>query len=422
MSTELRDLLELASEDLPEVDLADRAWAVAAAERRAVRRRVLLGAGGLAAAGTLATVLAGRDRTATAPAVTATGAAGRLDERLVGELRVSSAPLPADEEALPTYPDSDVLALPPVLGTGESRPLPVLGPDGIAGTNASVRAVLLVHTAQGGYQPVVYLPRGEPRHLHAPGMLLEPVEGGRGGAGPVLGPRTIDDERHRVVVAQPRKVAVLDVRDASVTEIAVPDDTLVHAGWAHDGRTVVTRGLATSWLVDTVTHAVRRSPGPVASGWGAFSPDAEGRMLLLSFSSEGALTATRPVPDVAAVPYGEPVANLELWTAGGVVLDPLVAAALGRSQGVLAAQDDLSISPRLLAAPAVDAVPERAYRPLGWGPRDTLVLESRSADRPSGEQRRRLLAWDVIGARLWRVAEVEAAVDVPSGFSGLYAI
>ena len=144
-------------------------------------------------------------------------------------------------------------------------------------------------------------------------------------------------------------------------------------------------------------------------------------MLLLSFSSEGVLTATRPVPDVAAAPYGEPVANLELWTAGGVVLDPILAGSLGRTQGLLAAQDDLSISPRLLAAPVVDGVPQPAYRPLGWGPRDTLVLESRSVDGRVGE-RRRLLAWDVIGARLWRVGEVEAAVDAPPGFTGLFAI
>jgi hypothetical protein len=50
-----------------------------------------------------------------------------------------------------------------------------------------------------------------------------------------------------------------------------------------------------------------------------------------------------------------------------------------------------------------------------------LVLESRSVGGP-GEERRRLLAWDVIGARLWRVGEVQAAEDQPSGFTGIYAL
>lgn len=421
MSTELRDLLELASEDLPEVDLAERAWEEASLQRRTVRRRVVLGAGGLAAAGALATVLVRRDGADTAPAVTATTTAGVLREQLVGALRVSAGPAAAGEESLPPYPDAEVMALPPVLGTAVARALPVLGPDGIAGTNGSVRAVLLVRAAQGGYQPVVYLPLDDPQYLLVPGMLLGPVGEWGDDAGPALGPRTIDDERHRVVVAQRRKVVVLDVRDASVTDIAVPDESLVHAGWAHDGRTVVTRGAASSWLVDTVTREVRRSPDPVSPGWGAFATDAERRVLLQSFSSEGVLTATRRVPDVAAAPYGEPVANLELWTAGGVVLDPRLAGSLGRTQGLLAAQDDLSISPRLLVAPAGDGVPQPAYRPLGWGPRDTLVLESRSLDRQVGE-RRRLLAWDVIGARLWRVGEVEPAADGPGGFTGIFTI
>ena len=421
MSTELRDLLELASEDVTEVDLADRAWQAAAAERRVVRRRVLLGAGGLAAAGALATVLGRGDERAAAPATTSDDAAEALDERLVGALRVCAGPRPADEASLPPYPDSEVLALPGLLGTGAERPRPVLSPDGIAGTNASVRAVLLVRAVQGGFQPVLYTPLAEPQHLHVPGMLLVPVRTGTGGdTDPVLGPRTIDDDRHRVVVAQPRKVVVLDARDASVTDIAVPDETLVSAGWTHDGRTVVAAGRDDAWLVDTVTRTVRRSTEPAAPGWGSFARE-EDLLVLRSFSSEGALTGSRPVPTTPAVPYGEPVANLELWTASGADLEPALTTILDRSQGVLAAQDDLSISPRLLAAPDDPSVPGRAYRPLAWGPRDTLVLESRSVVGP-GEERWRLLAWDVIGARLWRVGDVEAAEDQPSGFTGIYAL
>ena len=63
MTTDLRDLLEHASDDVPEVDLAQHAWDTARAERRTVRRRVLLGAGAAAAAGALVTVVV-RDRAA----------------------------------------------------------------------------------------------------------------------------------------------------------------------------------------------------------------------------------------------------------------------------------------------------------------------------------------------------------------------
>jgi len=424
MSTELRDLLELASEDVTEVDLADRAWQAAAAERRVVRRRVLLGAGGLAAAGALATVLVRGDERATAPATTPStdpDAGARLDEQVVGSVRVSMAPAALDEAFLPRYPDPGLLAIPQVLGPGTDHG--VFGPDGVAGVDAAIRAVFLVNARGGGFHPVLYLPRGRSAMVASTDVRLVTVQDDVSGAvGPVLGPRTIDDSRRRVVFAQPDRIVVLDVRDGSVLTLPLPDGDLLHAGWARDGHTVVARSGAAEWLVDTRTQEVRRADRPARPDYEDLAGSPDRTTLLRSFSGSGMLSDTKDVPGTAAEPYGESVANTEAWVASGVYLDQALAERTGRYQGLLVGQDDLSISPRVLATPDEVGVPKEAYRPLGWGPRDTLLLESRSFRGSDRGAHRRILSWDVIGARLWRVAEVEPASDAPSGFTGLYAI
>ena len=79
-------------------------------------------------------------------------------------------------------------------------------------------------------------------------------------------------------------------------------------------------------------------------------------------------------------------------------------------QGLLAARSDPATPPRVLAA--VEGAQLAVYRPLGWGPRDTVLLESRSGD--VGRSTLRVLAWDVTGSRLFRVAEVDDPVE-PDG-------
>jgi hypothetical protein len=424
MSNGLRDLLELAAEDVPEVDLADIAWEQARREQRRVRRRVLLGAGGVAAAGALVTALARRED-GTAPAVRPSPSASgdpRLDEVVVSGIRVSMAPAPRSEPALLLYPDARALALPASLGTGEARPRPVLSPDGIAGSQASVRAVFLVR-AGDGYQPVVYLPAEDPQHLVVPGMAIEEVRDATGATGPVLGPRTVSDDRHRVVVAQRHKILVLDVRDASVLELPVPDDGLLHAGFAKDDRTVIARSGENEWLVDTQTHRVQRSPVPARPDWADLAQGSSGEVELRAFAGSGTITESRSLAGATASTYGESSANTEGWVASGVWLEGDLRDGVARSQGILAVQSDLQPTPRVLAAPDVEGVPKETYRPLGWGPRDTLLLESRSFADARSEAVVRVLAWDVIGARLWRVADVEAAAgDTEGGFTGVYAI
>jgi hypothetical protein len=71
VSTDLRELLELASDDVPDLDLAPEAWEEALRRNRTVVRRTVLGVGGVAAVGVLGFVV--RDRNGSpVPSPTAT--------------------------------------------------------------------------------------------------------------------------------------------------------------------------------------------------------------------------------------------------------------------------------------------------------------------------------------------------------------
>ena len=75
---------------------------------------------------------------------------------------------------------------------------------------------------------------------------------------------------------------------------------------------------------------------------------------------------------------GPTVSNIEGWGAAHAYLGQTFAGAIQRSQGLVAVQGDLRPVPRVLAATRTPSVPKGAYRPLIWGPRDVVVLESRS--------------------------------------------
>ncbi len=227
MSTDLRDLLELASEDVPETDLAAAAWGAALAERRTVRRRAVLGAGTAAAAAAVATVVVregSTDRVAVRPAPTPT----RLRNAVVGSVTVDLAPPPGDETALPAYRDAATLGLGPTIGFADALRLPTLAPGtGSPPNAASVRAVMLAWTPGAeGLMAVLHLPRAEPglEYLACPGVPLVRADPTQSGEGMVLGPRTVRDDRLAVVLPQPGEVVVIDARDGTADRIPVPDE------------------------------------------------------------------------------------------------------------------------------------------------------------------------------------------------------
>ena len=421
MSADLRELLELASDDVPDLDLAPEAWKEAQRRNRMVVRRTVLGVGGVAAAGALGFVVRERS-SAPAPApsgtVRATVAAdGQLPTAQVEGVTVYLAPDPPDEAFLPRYPDAARLKIPRHLGPADPAIRADLGPGG--GVAEPLRAAFLVVAEGGGYHLVLFAPDA-PFQVEVPGLRVDQAAGN--GVNAVLGPRSISDDRHRVVIPQPGRVVVLDVRDGTVVTIEVPDPTLLMAGWARDRTTVVARGRFDGWLIDSRTHAVRPATGAVNPDWADLAQGDREPAQLRTFSGSGELTGGRALLGAAVVPDTASVSNTEGWVAGGVFLPGAYQSAIGRSQGLVAVHSDLPPTPRVLAATPGPLVPAGAYRALTWAPRDVVLFESRSERAGFQGLVRRVLAWDVNEGVLYQVADVDRAATTPGEFSGTYAL
>lgn len=408
-------LLALVADEVEEPPLAAAAEDAAARSRRVRRRGALLG-GAVVVVGAAAAVALGGDPEPPAPrpSPTTSEGDGRLTRLEVAGIGVYLAPV--DEELLPPYPDAPELALPGRLGPGPDRPLELLS---AAGSSASVRAAFLVQVEPARYQPVLFLPRQTPDGLLVPMAPLRPTADTAGARGVPLGPRTIDTDRHRLVFPQPGAVVILEVRSARTFRIPVRDENLVTAGWAPDGHTVVATSSTGRWLVDTRRGTVVRAGGEVVPGWADIGVSG-GRPMIRTFSGAGRLLSLRSLDGPEIDAYGEPISNIEGWACRATFFGASNAT-LGRMQGLMAAQSDVRPQPRILAAP--NDAPLFAYRPLGWGPRDTVLLESRSVGRDGPV--RRLLAWDVIEGRMYRVAELDAVARYSADaqpFTGAWAL
>ena len=416
MTADLRELLELASDDVPDLDLAAPAWDEARRRNRAVVRRSALVVGGLAAAGAVGFVV--RDRTPAPgprPSVTPTVAAdGRMPTARVDGVTVYLAPDPPDEALLPRYPDAARLQLPRHLGPADASIRAELGPGG--GVEEPLRAVFLVVAEGGGYHPVLLAPAA-PFEVEVPALRVNQWEGVQS----ALGPRSISDDRHRLVIPQPGRVVVLDARDGSVVTIEVPDPTLSLAGWARDRTTVVARGRDDGWLIDVESRSVAHRASAVNPDWADLSAR-EGVAQLRTFSGSGTLTGSKLLLGPPVVPNTASVSNTEGWVAGGAFLPGAYQQAVERSQGLVAVHSDLPPNPRVLAASTGPLVPKGSYRALGWGPRDVVLFESRSERAGFQGMVRRVLAWDVNEGLLYQVSDVDRAAAAPGEFSGTYTL
>jgi hypothetical protein len=417
VSADLRELLELASDDVPDLDLAPQAWEEARRRNRMVVRRTVLGVAGVAAVGALGFVV--RDRTPsptpTPSTTTATVAAdGRMPTAQVEGVTVYLAPDPPDEALLPRYPDAARLKIPRHLGPADTAIRAELGPGG--GVAGKLRAVFLVVAEAGGYRPVLFAPDA-PFQVEVPAVRVTQWEGVQS----ALGPRSISDDRHRVVIPQPGRVIVFDARNGAVVTVEVPDPTLSLAGWARDGATVVARGRDYGWLIDPKTGEVRKGRSAVAPDWADLS-GSDGGAQLRTFSGGGELTGIRPLLGPPVVPNTTSVSNTEGWVAGGAFLPGAYQTVVERSQGLVAVHSDLPPKPRMLAATTGPLVPKGAYRALAWGPRDVLLFESRSERAGFQGLVRRVLAWDVNEGLLYQVADVDRASGAPGEFSGTYTL
>ncbi|QIM21142.1 hypothetical protein G7075_08390 [Phycicoccus sp. HDW14] len=421
---EVRDLLELVTDEEPgQTPLADRAWALARERRRTLRRRVLLGGVAVLAGGAATVSVLGReDPPARRPAPSPSPSPGdeRLDGVVVAGATVHLAPTPEAEARLPLYPDARQLALPERLGPGNG-PLELLSP---AGTTASVRAVYLVRVTDEGYQPALFLPRQSPNPVLVAMAPLRGTVDASGNASFPIGPRTIDSDRHRLVFAQPGAVVLLEVRSGRTRRFPVPDQTLTTAGWATDARTVVATSEKKSWLVDTRTGEVSETVVPVNAGWADIGV-AGGDTVIRGYSGRGSIVDVVSLEGPQIDVHGESISNIEGWACSAAYLGPIEATG-NRIEGLAAAQRDTRPYLTVLAASTAEGVMATPYRPLGWGPRDTVLLESRTLSSV-GRPVLRLLAWDVIEARLYQVAELDTpAYPAPGAsddlFTGAWAL
>lgn len=342
---------------------------------------------------------------------------GRLPLLQVQGVRVYLAPDPRSEANLPVYPLREELALPETLDAGPVEARAVLGEQGLTGVANAVRGVFMVATSGDRSSPVLYAPNASTPYVLVPSVQM-PLSSLRSGP---LGPRSIADDRHRVVFHRPAAVVILDARDGSVIEVPVPDPTIAAAGWARDGRTVVARGRDAGWLIDPENYGVRRAENAVSPDWSDLV-DSGGATVLRTFSGEGELTGTKDLRGPPLVPHGTSVSNTEGWVSTGAWLPETYQRAVQRSQGLMAAQGDLPPIPRVLAATEGPLVPAQCYRALGWGPSAVVFLESRSERAGFQGTVRRVLAWDVTRARLWRVADIGPASLMLGDFTGSFAI
>ncbi len=405
MTTPIGTMLRDLAAEIPEPDLAETAWAEG--RRRVTRRRRVAGLALAVVAGTVAVVVgavrAPSPDAAPRPAERHAWTPEVLRSTEVDGVRVDVLPPPGGLATLPRLPSAADLALPVHLGVGPEAVLPRL--SDLGGVDQPVRAVLLRRDGTR-LLPVLYVPdRTDGPYVAVDALPLQPLTASDGRRYPYLGAHAIAPDRHAVAFVRPGSVAVLDVRTGTTTAWPVPGGGLVSGGWARDGRHLVVASATQSWQVDSRTGSVARAavafPGPAR-----LVLDADGNPELESARADGGRADRRAVPGAVSGWVGETLSNLEGWSATAAGLSSGVREVVGSTQGAYAVQFDTTPHARVLAAPDVEGVPKEALRALGWGPQDVLLVTATTYPDGGAQPAVTLLAWDVIGGRLWRVSEV----------------
>ena len=400
---DLTGLLERASAHVPEVDLAQDAWAEALAERARRRRRWTAGVGAVAA-GALAVaavqLAGGPDRADPLPAVTATTppVTGTLSDGTA----YAELPLEGKEGDLPQFS----AGLPEVIDPSD----PMVPFGAVTVPLSSVLAVY-VHAVPGGYQPVVVGPGGK---QFLPDLVLEPTRDKGGNEGVPLGPRAIGDGRF-AYFPQPGKVVRLDVYTGAVTSYAVPSPYVQSVGWGPSTGLVVVRGDGQTWTLDpSEPGGTVRATGPAAyDGLYRVSADATngGRHVVVTRQREGTQPGTgaeltAPVTET----WGETVGVEQGRAAVGAFFDqdvtnPVIRRGNGPIyQGVVAVDTATWRATVLLAPENPDGQTGRfkgCCTVLGWADAHTALIQT------VGSHGSWVLAWDVDTGQVFRVTRIE---------------
>jgi DNA-directed RNA polymerase specialized sigma24 family protein len=406
-------LLESAATDLPAPDLAESAARRAREAGRSVRRRSLLVAGGVVGAGAVTAVVVRRlgER---APAEPEPGTPV-LESSVLDGVTVLLAPSPAQEATLPMAPERQLLGVPDPVGPGDPRDIENL-PS--AGTPAPVVALYLVRRERTGLSPVVQTPAadgGSGRWLLSVSVDVVDDTGGT-----YLGPRSISDGRRWIVLHSPGRLVVAEVSTGTWTQIPVRDPTLRVSGWSPGGRLVVARGRDHAWLADPQAGTVERMEQPVYPGRHELVWDGA-RTVLRTFDDDGVMSGQDEVPGPYVVPFGNTASDIGDWAAAHAFLPGPYQDEIGRSQGVVAMPAGGGPVRVLAAAFPANSTVIR-YRVLGWVDGGRLLVESLTDGEDASAPTHRVLVWDVLGDRLYRVADVVGVGPSGSWFSGLWAL
>ena len=405
---DLGALLEQASDGLPELDLAEQAWAAAVAQRQQ-RRRLLTGSvAALAAAGVAVTAVqvAGSPtpsptpRPAPAASSTTTAAATKAGTLSDG---TPSAVMPAEgtegrlqlrDLGLPRRIDAEARATD--LSTLK-EPL-----DAIA-------AVYLRELRGARYQPVLVTPAGE-QVLVDTLTLASTTDGNNLGA--PMGLRAVRAGGRYVVFAQPGKVVRLDTRSGDTVSYPVPSPVLEWAGWGAAGSVIVARDAEHAWTIDPRQPGAEAVPVGGDGGYeGTFrittSDTTPVEVRVTRFDDRAVPGAALPLKAPVFQTWGETV-NTAQWAATGAFFDQDVtsAALAGSYQGLLAV-DTEQLDARVLLAPEnPDGQQGRTKGccvPLAWADASTLVYRS------SGSSGSWLLAWDLRTNEVSRMSQLGGA-------------
>jgi DNA-directed RNA polymerase specialized sigma24 family protein len=408
----LIQVLEEATSGLPAPDLGERVAERAGRQRRVIRRRGVLTAGGVIAAGGLGALLVDRlgggDSAAPPPRD-----AGLETVSTLG-VTIHLAPTPGEERRLPGVPDRADLGVPDPVGPGEPGDVGELPPGGVSD---EVVAVYLVQRGRTSRTLVLQVPSAEGGLR----LLAAPVDVGGNLSSQTFGPTTISTDRRKVVLLSPGSVVVVLVDRGTVLRVPVPDPTIRAAGWAPDQRTVVALGRDYAWVVDPGTRAVRRAARWVYPGRHDIVEDG-GVTRMRWFHENGSYAAQADIAGPLVVPVGLTASAADGWVASHAFLPGPYQDEVGRSQGVVALRAGEVGAPHVLAAAFPSGSTAIRYRVVGWVGEGRLLVESTADGTEGTGPQRRVLLWEVPGARLWHVADVMDAARSGTWFTGLWGV
>ena len=405
---DLSALLERATEDVVELDFAQKAWDAALAARHTRRRRLGTGVAAVAAAALAVTAvqLGGSDEPPPRPAISSTTPA--TQGVLPDGTAYAVMPLEGKEAQLPDFD----AGLPSTIDVGaRAEAFSPARPPG------SVVAVYL-RPDRERFHPVLVTGNGD--QVEVGDVDLVWTTDASGNQATPLGPRAVGGGGRYVVFPQRDHVLRLDTQTGDTVSYPVPSQHVEWAGWNAEGTLVVARDAEQAWTIDPL------------------EPDAAAVAVGSGYEGTFRVTATDTVPadvrvtrfDAAARPgestpvrgpvfsvWGETV-NTEQLAATGAFFDQNITSTVIRRgfgpiyQGLLVVEPSSGAAKVLLAPENPDGQTGRfkgCCTVLGWADAQTVLYQS------VGSHGRWIMAWRTTTGEVFEVSRITTgAPDDPA--------